>query len=74
MSDEARVIGAISAATGELDAPLKRELAPERRFESCWNALEKVPFLRKQGGTLRKRVLFSHDQGQSELLLIGLSA
>jgi hypothetical protein len=47
MSDEARVIGAISAATGELDAPLKRELAPERRFESCWNALEKVPFLKE---------------------------
>ena len=29
MSDEARVIGAILAATVELDAPLKRELARE---------------------------------------------
>jgi hypothetical protein len=35
MSDEARVIGAILAATVELDAPLNGELAHPSRFESC---------------------------------------
>jgi len=43
MSDEARVIGAILAATVELDAPLKRELARECGNRELLKSPERFP-------------------------------
>jgi hypothetical protein len=42
MSDEARVIGASYGVTEGLDAPLYRELAPQRAIRELLNCIEVV--------------------------------